>query len=93
MADDLYIVQNGSAARQVNMVSDIFVHKNYDPYTFANDIAVVRLTSNFNRTDSLYPIPRATSTPPDGQLCSLAGWGVTSEVNYQCSEIQFNLIY
>ncbi|XP_049547158.1 trypsin alpha-like [Anopheles darlingi] len=80
MADDLYILpQAGNPSRQVRLVRSLTLHPQYDTATFANDLALLRLASEFRKTDSLYPAKRLQKAPVPGDRCSLAGWGVTSE--------------
>nr|XP_019543397.2 trypsin delta-like [Aedes albopictus] len=80
MADDLNVLPKmGSATRQVRQAKSLNIHDKYNPTTLANDLALVSLVSEFTKTNSLYPSKRASSAPPPGQLCSLAGWGVVVE--------------
>lgn len=80
MADDLNVLPKmGSPTRQVRQAKSLILHEKYNPTTMANDIALVKLESEFMKTSSLYPSKRASSAPSAGQLCTLAGWGVTSE--------------
>ncbi|XP_053699313.1 acrosin-like [Sabethes cyaneus] len=80
MADDLNVLPRmGSPSRQVRQVQFLVIHNNYHPAKLHNDIAIVRLVSDFTKTATLYPTLRVSRTPPGGELCSLAGWGVTSE--------------
>lgn len=69
----------GSPTRQVRQAKSLSIHEKYNPTTMANDIALVKLVSEFMKTNSLYPSKRASSAPSAGQLCALAGWGVTTE--------------
>uniref|UniRef100_A0A182PVW8 Peptidase S1 domain-containing protein n=1 Tax=Anopheles epiroticus TaxID=199890 RepID=A0A182PVW8_9DIPT len=80
MGDDLYILQAmASSNRQVRRVTSITVHPKYDPATFFNDIAIVRVASEFRKTDTFFPAKRIQKAPTFGDRCSLAGWGVTDE--------------
>uniref|UniRef100_A0A182FBH9 Uncharacterized protein n=1 Tax=Anopheles albimanus TaxID=7167 RepID=A0A182FBH9_ANOAL len=80
MADDLYILpQMGNPSRQTRLVRSLILHPQYDTATFANDLALLRLASEFRKTDSLYPVKRLQKAPVLGDRCSLAGWGVTTE--------------
>ncbi len=75
MANDLTIERRGASPhRQVRFPSHLFVHPGYDLFTFANDIAVVRASVPFYNVPQLFPLPRSISTPPDNQICYLAGW-------------------
>uniref|UniRef100_A0A182JEV3 Uncharacterized protein n=1 Tax=Anopheles atroparvus TaxID=41427 RepID=A0A182JEV3_ANOAO len=80
MGDDLFILpQMGNPTRQVRPVRSITVHPHYDAATFANDIALVRLASEFRKTETFFPGKRIQKPPTLGDRCSLAGWGVTTE--------------
>ncbi|XP_058055225.1 uncharacterized protein LOC131206623 [Anopheles bellator] len=80
MGDDLHIPPlRASPSRQVRTVRSINVHPRYDTSTLANDIAMVRLASDFHKTGTLYPAKRLERAPILGDRCSVAGWGVTSE--------------
>lgn len=75
MANDLSIEQRGASAdRQIRFPSHFFVHPEFHAETFANDIAVIRVTVPFYRTPTLHAFPRAIRTPDDGESCTLAGW-------------------
>lgn len=75
MADDLSILsRNPAPSRQIRFATHIFVHPGYDDFTYANDIAIVRVSVPFTQTATLRAVPRSTFTPPDNQACHLAGW-------------------
>ncbi|XP_058170399.1 trypsin alpha-like [Anopheles ziemanni] len=80
MGDDLFVLpQMGNPSRQVRPVRSITVHPQYDAASFANDIAIVRLASEFRKTGTFFPAKRIQRAPTLGDRCSLAGWGVTTE--------------
>ncbi|XP_058823144.1 trypsin beta-like [Topomyia yanbarensis] len=80
MADDLNVLPKmASSSRQIRQVKQLVIHDKYRPSTLENDIAVARLVSEFTKTNSLYPSKRVSSVPAAGELCVLAGWGVTAE--------------
>lgn len=64
--------------------SQIYVHPNYNPVTYDNDIALIYLSSGFVFADAVQPI--AYSTPcntsaidvQNGTIATLSGWGLTS---------------
>jgi hypothetical protein len=75
MADDLSIQsRDASNNRQIRFVTHIFIHPDYDDWTFANDIGVVRASVPFYSTPTLRPLPRSPQTPADNEACQLAGW-------------------
>lgn len=75
MANDLSIENRGaSPARQIRFPTHIFVHPEYNLDTFANDIAVIRVSVAFYHVPQLFPLPRSISTPADNEVCYLAGW-------------------
>ncbi|XP_037811480.1 trypsin alpha-4-like [Lucilia sericata] len=53
-------------------------NENFDPYTFANDIAVIRLESSLTMSSTIRPISLATVAPPTGAAATVSGWGTTS---------------
>ncbi|XP_055616968.1 trypsin beta-like [Toxorhynchites rutilus septentrionalis] len=80
MADDLNVLPTmRSPTRQTRPAHSLVIHEKYDPSKLTNDLAIVRLASEFSKTSTLYPAKRVSSSPQAGQLCSLSGWGVTSE--------------
>uniref|UniRef100_A0A182Y626 Uncharacterized protein n=1 Tax=Anopheles stephensi TaxID=30069 RepID=A0A182Y626_ANOST len=86
MGDDLYILQHmGSPTRQVRRVVTITIHPQYDSTVFSNDIAVLRVASEFRKTDTFFPGKRVQKAPTPGDRCSLAGWGVTDERSHVMS--------
>ncbi|XP_041783205.1 trypsin beta-like [Anopheles merus] len=80
MGDDLYVLQAmASPLRQTRRVSSIHVHPKYDASLFINDVAILRVASEFRKTDTFFPGKRIQKAPIYGDRCSLAGWGVTDE--------------
>lgn len=79
MADDLSIQAVGSPSRQIRFPVIIFVHLEYNPWTFANDVAVIRVDGSFRVTPTLNYMRLSHHVPTSGQLCRLAGWGATVE--------------
>lgn len=80
MAGDITITRNPGRHRVHRIVSHIFVHTKYDSHTMDNDIAILRVSVPFHPVDGiLIPEPLALSVPVTGTVCSLAGWGATSE--------------
>uniref|UniRef100_A0A182INJ8 Peptidase S1 domain-containing protein n=1 Tax=Anopheles atroparvus TaxID=41427 RepID=A0A182INJ8_ANOAO len=59
-------------------VSAIYVHPQYNPFTFENNVAVLRTSSNF--FVPVVPVPNLDfavfyeEVPFDGQACQVAGW-------------------
>ena len=71
-----------SIIRQQRAVSKIYIHRDYDSNTFANDIAMIELVSSINLTDpsiALVCLPRGKTTddyPSAPQTVVAIGWGV-----------------
>lgn len=71
-----------SITRQQRAVSKIYIHRDYDPNTFVNDIAMIKLESSINMTDptiALVCLPKGRTTDdyPSAQETVVAiGWGV-----------------
>ena len=79
-----------SVIRQKRSVAKIYVHKNYDPATFVNDIAIMQLATPVDMNDrSIAVICLPTSTAatanveyPRADISVVAiGWGVLSSDN------------
>ena len=87
LGNDLSIQRFGNPARQIRFATHIFVHIEYNPWTYANDIGVVRTSVPFVQTPHLRAIPRAFNSPADHSRCQLAGWGVTVETNSRAHPI------
>jgi len=81
MGDDTSIQRWGSGSRQIRFPSHLFVHPAFSLRTYSSDIAVIRTSSPFTRTQTLNFLPRVFFTPSDDEFCNLAGWGVTAETN------------
>lgn len=69
-----------SMIRQQRRISSIYLPGNYNPNTFVNDIAVLRLSSPVDMTDrsvSLICLPSSNSSeyPPSGTAVVAVGWG------------------
>lgn len=50
-------------------VQAIYVHQQYNPFTYANDIAVIRTQTNFNFP--LIPIPLVATVPMSSRIRKL----------------------
>lgn len=81
MGDDLEVsVTPSNPGRQVRQASHIFVHLEYNPDSFLNDIAVIRVIEPFYVTLTFHPVERASETPANDLGCAVAGWGAVKEV-------------
>jgi secreted trypsin-like serine protease len=59
-------------------VSEIIPHPSYDPNTFDNDIALLRLSQSSGQTPIRWITPElALSLALPGDLATVAGWGIT----------------
>jgi trypsin len=70
-----------SVIRQQRSVSNFYIHKNYDSNTFANDIAIIRLSSPINKNDQsvaliCLPSIKNSDYPSTGASVVAIGWGV-----------------
>lgn len=60
-------------------VKKVVGHKDYNPDTYANDIAVIILDSDVPANHpTAAPIALASSSPIPGRACQISGWGTTS---------------
>jgi len=63
-------------------VSEVHLHENYDSWTIQNDICMLDLAedANFgNENIAAIDIPSADLEYENGHLCTVSGWGTTSE--------------
>ncbi|XP_052894915.1 coagulation factor X-like [Anopheles moucheti] len=61
--------------RQTRTAQHIFVHENYRPHTFENNIAVIRLAEPFHLpSNAIEPAPIRMRIVPDTQLCDVVTW-------------------
>lgn len=81
-----YVIAMGSLYRWVRdnntlyySVSRVYGHKNFNPTTFANDIALLTMAEEvpFNHPTA-QPIAMAISSPVAGTACTVSGWGTTA---------------
>ncbi|KAJ9575332.1 hypothetical protein L9F63_025718, partial [Diploptera punctata] len=63
-------------------VSEIIMHPSYDPSTYNNDIAVIKLSDPYQK---LFPL--ATVEPAAGTLATVTGWGTLSYMGEFLSSI------
>jgi trypsin len=74
-----------SIINQRRSVSEIAIHRNYHSGTFANDIAVIRLSSPFNMNDPSLTLiclpPNIIRYPPEDITVVAIGWGVLSRTD------------
>lgn len=62
----------------VRNVSKIIIHEQYEPETFANDLAVMILSMPISTTHpTLQPIAMTTVQPKTSDVCQASGWGST----------------
>lgn len=80
MGADLLVTNTGYSSRQVRLVSRIFVHNLFKHATLENDLAIMRVSVPFYRTQLFAPITRSAATPAPYKVCTVAGWGATEEV-------------
>lgn len=52
-----YSLVNDDGTEQQASASNILIHESYDPWTLANDIALIRLKYPLNLTQAVQPIP------------------------------------
>jgi len=72
-----------SSRRQQESASNIYIHRDYDSNTMANDIAIIELSSSINMDDlsvALICLPPIVDTeyPPTNATVVAIGWGVLS---------------
>ena len=59
----------------------IIAHRDYNPFNYDNDIALMELDANVTLNQNIWPIclPSATHDFPVGQEAWITGWGATRE--------------
>lgn len=59
----------------------IIAHRDYNPMTYDNDIALMELDTNVTLNQNIWPIclPSPTYDFPAGQEAWITGWGATRE--------------
>ncbi|XP_077990317.1 atrial natriuretic peptide-converting enzyme-like [Glandiceps talaboti] len=69
--------------RQEHQIKTFYIHPQYSPYDYENDLAILELASNITYGDYVRPACMASSNmdPRPGTVCEIAGWGVTKEGN------------
>ncbi|XP_042339161.1 suppressor of tumorigenicity 14 protein-like, partial [Plectropomus leopardus] len=62
-------------------VRRIVAHRDYNAFTYDNDIALMELDANVTLNQNIWPIclPAATHHFPPGQEAWITGWGATRE--------------
>lgn len=62
-------------------VRQIVAHRDYDPFTYNNDIALMELDTNVTLGQKIWPIclPSPTYHFPAGCEAWITGWGATTE--------------
>lgn len=56
-------------------VDDIFVHDEYNPTHFENDIALVHIESSIEFDERVQPITYNANEVPPGEILQVTGWG------------------
>nr|KAF6382814.1 mannan binding lectin serine peptidase 1 [Pipistrellus kuhlii] len=67
--------QRSDETEQHLEVKHIFLHPQYDPNTFENDVALVELSTGPVLNDFVMPICLPESTPEEGTMVIVSGWG------------------
>ncbi|XP_068588278.1 ST14 transmembrane serine protease matriptase b [Cebidichthys violaceus] len=71
-------------------VKRIIAHRDYNPFTYDNDIAVMELSANVTLNQNIWPIclPSATYDFPAGREAWITGWGATREGGLAATVLQ-----
>ncbi|XP_052891005.1 trypsin 3A1-like [Anopheles moucheti] len=87
-------LQGGSTNRTDDKVifrtEEIIVHPTYNPHTYNNDVALIRIIGSFEGYENVFPIALETvpitsySTPV---YCTVSGWGQTEMFNGKLPEM------
>uniref|UniRef100_A0A1Y9IV60 Peptidase S1 domain-containing protein n=1 Tax=Anopheles minimus TaxID=112268 RepID=A0A1Y9IV60_9DIPT len=72
-------------------VIEIIVHPTYNPYTYHNDVALLRIEGTFNDVENLSPIALHTGAISTSSFnpvyCTVSGWGLTNSYTGNLPEI------
>ena len=63
-------------------VSKVLNHEEYDSWTISNDICMLHLDGSADLSSSVIDtisIPSSGQEYPSGHICTVSGWGTTSE--------------
>ncbi|XP_049879581.1 trypsin, alkaline A-like [Pectinophora gossypiella] len=92
-------VRVGSSYRSgggvIHSVKSIIPHKEFDPYFYSNDIAVVvvRRKFTFNSYVGQATIAKSRSEVREGSFCTLVGWGSAETSGPQSEQLQQTMMY
>lgn len=72
-----YDMMKKEGTEQNRKIRQIFIHPEYNPATYDNDIALLRLDRPLTLTNKVKSVclPPADMKVQDGKACSIAGWG------------------
>ncbi|XP_077971550.1 trypsin-1-like isoform X2 [Styela clava] len=75
---------------QVVALSDVVSHPEFDPTTYDNDVALMRMEHHLIMNDHISPIclPNADEETVAGQVCAISGWGALSEGGIMPNKLQ-----
>lgn len=70
--------EDGLGAGDIHLVTDVIVHPSYNPFTVANDIALLELFDAPTWADPVMPLPASIglTSADEGDIVDLAGFGV-----------------
>ncbi|XP_017782136.1 PREDICTED: chymotrypsin-1-like [Nicrophorus vespilloides] len=74
---------------KVYKVSNAIFHENYDSNSIENDVAVIKLEEPLTFSNSVQPIPLASSSIGGDEDCVLSGWGSTTYPGSSPNDLQF----
>merc|ERR1712098_570241 len=66
-------------------VSKVILHESYDSWTISNDICILELADSADLSStyiSTISLPSSGEEYSDGTMCTVTGWGTTSEAGY-----------
>lgn len=81
MGDDLTISEvSENLNRQLRNASHVFVHPEYNLFTYDHNVAVIRTDLPYTISTTFGTVLRSLDSPQVNQICRVAGWGSTSNV-------------
>ncbi|XP_053661114.1 trypsin 3A1-like [Anopheles marshallii] len=96
--DPEFITLQGGATNRTDDIAgvifqteEIIVHPAYNPSTYHNDVALIRIVGTFEGYENVYPIALETVPITSNSLnpvyCTVSGWGLTDMYNGKLPEM------
>merc|ERR1719221_1832520 len=67
-------------------IERIDVHEKNDPDTVSFDVAILKIKNRIRSSDLVKPVSLARQKPKSGSVCTVSGFGTTSESGEETSQ-------